>query len=197
MFKTMQWVSKNLSLGGLVRNSASAVGTVTNLTVLGVGYAASQLTKDLAKREAIQASSRSMGTAIDTGLTKGGAAVGNGVNVVVQVASRAVGHASGNVAKGMGASESGVAQAQRIGNVVGAVAVGLVAGLGVADAAVALAAISGTVGAAATSSGLATLGGGALAAGGGGMAAGLTIAHGIAIGGAASGAATAEAPIEK
>ncbi len=90
----------------------------------------------------------------------------------------------------MGASDAGVAQAQRIGTVVGAVGVGLVAGLGVADAAVALAAVSGTAGAAATTSGLAALGGGSIAAGGGGMAAGLSIAHGIVVGGVVSGAAT-------
>ena len=190
MAKVMQWVGKNLSLGGLIRHSASAVGTVTNYAVQGVGYAASHLIDDLEKRKSIQDSCQGAGKAIDSGLTKGGAALGSGVNKTVQVASQAVGHASGGVAKMMGASDDGIAQAQKIGTVVGAVGVGLVAGLGVADAAVALAAVSGTAGAAATTSGLAALGGGSIAAGGGGMAAGLTVAHGIVAGGAVSGVAT-------
>jgi len=190
MSKTMQWIGKNLSLGGLVRHAGSGIGTVTKLTVQGAGAAASLLADDPATKQKIKSTCASAGASLDTALTKGSAVAGDGINYGVQKASVAVGHASGGVAKLMGASEENVLMAQKVGTVVGAVAVGVVAGAGVADAAVALGAAAGTAGGAATTSGLAALGGGSIAAGGGGMAAGHAVMQGIVAAGGVSGAAT-------
>ena len=81
-------------------------------------------------------------------------------------------------------------RSEKVGTLAGAVIVGVVAGAGIADAAVALGAAAGTAGAAATTSGLAALGGGSIAVGGGGMAAGHAVMQGIVAASGASGAAT-------
>lgn len=190
MSKTMQWVSEHLSLGGLVRHAGSGIGTVTKLTVQGAGAAASLMADDPATKQKIKNACASAGKSMDVALTKGSAVAGEGINYGVQKASVAVGHASGGVAKLMRASDENVLVAQKVGTVVGAVVVGVVAGAGVADAAVALGAVAGTAGGAATTSGIAALGGGSIAAGGGGMAAGHAVMQGIVAAGGASGAAS-------
>lgn len=190
MSNSMQWIGKNLSLGGLIRHAGSGIGTVTNLALQGAGAVAKRFTGDPATKQKIKSACATVGNSIDSALTKGGAVAGDGINCGIQVFSRATGHASGAAAKLMGASEENVALAQKVGTVVGAVAVGVVAGAGVADAAVALGAAAGTAGGAATTSGLAALGGGSIAAGGGGMAAGHAIMQGIVAAGGVSGAAT-------
>jgi hypothetical protein len=190
MSETMQWIGKNLSFGGLLRNTVSGVGTATNYTVQGVGYAASQFISDKSKKESFQESSQGLGKKIDSGLTKGGEVVGGIVNKAVNGTSLTIGNLSGSVAKVAGASEARIAQVQKVGTIAGAIGIGLVVGCGVASAALTLAAASGAVGATATTSGLAALGGGSLVSGGGGMTAGLAVTHSIAAGGVVSSVAT-------
>jgi hypothetical protein len=192
MSKTLQWIGKNLSLGGLVRHTGSGLGTLTNMTAKGVGAVASHIATDPGTKQRIKITCLNVGKSVDSALTTGGAAAGDGINYGVRKVSEAAGHASGGIAKQMGASDENVLLAQKLGTVGGAVMVGMVVGAGVADVAVALGAAAGTAGAAATTSGFASLGGGAIAAGGGGMALGHTIAEGIAAAGGLSGAATLE-----
>ncbi len=189
MSKTMEWIGKNLSLGGLVRNVGSGLGTVTKYAVNGAEAAATLIANDPATKKKIHDTCTNAGNTVDSALTKGSSAVGAGINKGVQVASVAVGRASGGVAKILGASEENVALAQKLGTVAGAVTVGVIVGAGVADAAVALGAAVGTAGGAATTSGVAALGGGSVAAGGGGMAAGHAVMQGMAAAGGVSGAA--------
>ena len=190
MSKAMKWIGKNLSLGGLVRHAGNGLGTVTNITAQGVGMVAGLCTDDPKTKKNIKDTCSNIGKALDSGITKGSAVAGQGVDYGVQKASVGIGYASGGAAKLMGASEENVILAKKVGTVVGAVGIGVVAGGGVADAAIAIGAASGTAGAAATTSGLAALGGGSIAAGGGGMAAGQAVVNAIVATGGVSGAAT-------
>lgn len=196
MSKPMQWIGKNISLGGLVRHAGSGVGTVAKLTAQGAGAAASLLSNDPTTKRKIRSACASAGASTDGVLTNGSAVAGDGINYGVQKASVVVGYASGGVAKLMGASQENVLLAQKVGTILGAVAVGVVAGAGVANAAIALGGAAGTAGAAATTSGLAALGGGSIAAGGGGMAAGHAVMQGIVVAGGVSGAATLKTDAE-
>ena len=171
MSKAMKWIGKNLSLGGLVRHAGNGLGTVTNVAVQGVGAVASLASDDPKTKQRIKDTCSYVGKKLDSNITEGSAFAGKGI------------------AKLLGASEENVKLAQKVGTVVGAVSIGVVAGGGVADAAIAIGAASGTAGAAATTSGLAALGGGSIAAGGGGMAAGQAVANGIVAAGGVSGAA--------
>lgn len=193
MSTTLQWIANNLSLGGLLRNSASVIGSATNYTVQGVGFAASHFIEDPTTKSKIRETCCAAGKIIDEGLTKGGEIAGTGVNKIVQFTGEVVGEASGGIAKLAGASEENIILAKKIGTVAGAAGVGILASAGIGSVAVSLSAASGTAGAAATTSGLAALGGGSIAAGGGGMAAGQAIVNGLIAGGAASGAATLKA----
>lgn len=190
MSKTMQWIGRNLSLGGIVRNAGSGLGKVSKYTAQGAGAAASLLTDNPETKRRIKNACASAGGSMDAVITKSSSAAGQGINYGVQKLSEGVGHASGATAKLMGASEDNVLLAKKVGTVAGAVVVGVVAGVGVADAAVALGAAAGTAGGAATTSGLAALGGGSIAAGGGGMAAGQAVAQSIVAAGGVSGAAS-------
>ena len=189
MSKAMKWIGKNLSLGGLVRHAGNGLGTVTNVAVQGVGAVASLASDDPKTKQRIKDTCSYVGKQLDSSLTEGSAFAGKGIDYGVQKASVGIGHVSGGTAKLLGASEENVKLAQKVGTVVGAVSIGVVAGGGVADAAIAIGAASGTAGAAATTSGLAALGGGSIAAGGGGMAAGQAVVNGIVAAGGVSGAA--------
>ena len=189
MSKATEWIGRNLSLGGLVRNAGSGLGTLTKVAVRTAGAAATLVASDPATKKKIQDTCANAGNTVDSALTKGSSAAGAGINRGVQVASVAVGRASGGVARMLGASEENVALAQKVGTVAGAVTVGVIVGAGIADAAVALGAAVGTAGGAATTSGVAALGGGSVAAGGGGMAAGHAVMQGMSAAGGVSGAA--------
>lgn len=190
MSKTVQWIGKNLSMGGLVRHAGSGVGTLSKVTVQSVGAAASLVASDPATKQKIRSTCATVGTSVDKVLSQSSEMAGNGINYGVQKVSQAIGGASGIAAKLVGASQQNVALAEKVGTLAGAVIVGVVAGAGIADAAVALGAAAGTAGAAATTSGLAALGGGSIAVGGGGMAAGHAVMQGIVAASGASGAAT-------
>lgn len=186
---TRQWIAKNLSLGGLIKHSGNAVGTVTRVGLYGLG-AAAEVAADAAgisNANSIGNAIKTTGEIADIALTKTGEVAG----VVADKATETAGQAGGTLAAFgailAGADDTTVVNAKKIGTVVGSAAVGAVAGVGVANAAVAVAAASGTAGAAATSSGLAALGGGSLAAGGGGVAAGQAVVQGIVAAGSASG----------
>ncbi|WP_075383815.1 hypothetical protein [Acinetobacter pittii] len=190
MSKAMKWIGRNLSLGGLVRHAGNGLGTVTNVTVQGVGMVASALSDDPKTKKSIKDACSNVGKTLDSSITKGSAVAGQGIDYGVQKASVGIGYASGGAAKLLGASEENVILAKKVGTVVGAVSIGVIAGGGVADAAIAIGAASGTAGAAATTSGLAALGGGSIAAGGGGMAVGQAVVNAIVATGGVSGAAT-------
>ena len=190
MSKTEEWIGRHLSLGGLVRNAGSGLGTITKYAVTGAGAAATLIASEPATKKKIHDSCTNAGDAVDSAITKGSLAAGAGINKGVQVASVAVGRASGGVARIFGASEENIALAEGLGTVVGAVTVGVIVGSSVANAAVVLGAAVGTAGGAATTSGLAALGGGSVAAGGGGMAAGQAVVQGMVAAGGVSGAAT-------
>ena len=190
MSKAMQWIGKNLSLGGIVRHTGSGLGTVTKWTAEGTGGVVNLFVDDPKTKQKIQNACASVGKSADSICTTGSAAIGEGIDFGVQKASIGVGYASGGAAKLMGASEENVKLAQKVGTIVGAVTVGVIAGGGIGDAAIAIGAASGTAGAAATTSGLAALGGGSIALGGGGMAAGQAVVNGIVAAGGISGAAT-------
>lgn len=190
MSNAIQWLGRNFSLGGLLRNAGSGIGTVTKYTIKGAGSAAALLTDDRDQKERIRSAFDTAGEVADSTLTRGTEAAGAAINFAVQKASAGVGYATGGAARIIGMSEDNVEFAEKLGTVVGAVAVGAIAGGGIGDAAVALGAIAGTAGAAATTSGFAALGGGAVAAGGGGMAAGISVVQGIAAIGGASGLTT-------
>jgi hypothetical protein len=190
MGKALEWIGKNLSLGGLVRNAGSALGKTSKFTARVAGVTAAVTVKHPATKQKVKLGCMHAGTSLDKACTTTGAVIGNGIDLGVRKIGSAAGNISGHIAEAAGASEENVQLARKVGTVIGVVAVGAAVGTGVADAAVAIAATAGTAGAAATTSGLAALGGGSLAAGGGGMAAGQAIVQGIVAAGAASGAAT-------
>jgi hypothetical protein len=184
-----QWISENLSLGGLIKHSGSAAGTVVSLGLHGLGSVAEVAADAAGIREAktIGNTIKATGQIADIALTKTGEAAGFVANKATEYAGMAGGGLAGLGAEALGANQETIQIAKTVGTVVGSAAVGTVAGMSIAQTAVALLAAPGTVGAAATSSGLATLGGGSIAAGGGGMAAGEVVVQGIVAIGSASG----------
>ncbi|QUY43114.1 hypothetical protein [Acaryochloris marina] len=176
-----QWVSRNLSLGGLIRNTGNAAGTVANIGLHGLGVVAEATAKAAGNphHQTIGKSLKVTGAVVNIALTKTGEGAGFVANKATEYAGAAGGSAAAFGAQVVGAQPDTVATAKKVGTVVGAATVGAVAGVGLAEAAVAMAAVSGTTGAAATSSGLAAIGGGSLASGGGGMAAGQAITQSI------------------
>ncbi len=193
MSRATNWISRNLSLGGLVRHVGAATGKVARCGIEGVGMAAGLMISDATKKEECRLKSRDFAKKFDTGVAGVSSVVGDKINTVVQAASIAVGEVSGAVVRLAGASDDTVATTRKVGTFVGSVAVGVAAGTVVAGAAVSLGAAAGTSGAAATTSGLATMGGGAIAAGGGGMAAGQAVIGGIVAAAGASGVASLQA----
>jgi len=175
MPNTIQWIGRNLSLGGIIRNVGSLIGTIINFLFKIVGTVFSQLPKDLTAKDKIKKDFDLVGQSLDVALTKGSEVIGNGINKTVQVVSTKVGQVMGGLAKVSGASEDNIVFAKKLGTVAGAVVVGAAVGAGIADIAVALSAATGTAGAAATTSGLAGLGGGSIVAGGAGMAGGQVV----------------------
>lgn len=184
MAKLISWISKHLSLGGLVQHAGEGIGVVTEYGLKGAGKAAAfAARKDPEKAQRIEAGFSAAGETLGSGISKSSGLLGKGVNKVVQKTGAAAGAVAGTVARVGGASPETVATVEKVGNVVGAAGVGLAAGLGLADFAVAMGAAAGTAGAAATTSGLATLGGGS-------MAAGQAVAGGIAAAGGLAGFAS-------
>lgn len=183
MSKTSEWVGRNLSLGGLVRHTGKAVGVAARVTINGAGAAAGYCVKEPETRAKIRNACAATGDTVDNAFSKGAAAVGNGVNTGIQAASRGAGKGGAFIAERCGASPENVALTENVCRVAGALVVGAVAGMGVADGLVALGAVAGTAGAAAATSGLAAVGGGS-------MAVGQVVVQGIAAAGAATGAAS-------
>ena len=190
MKKAMQWIGRNLSMGGLVRNISCMFGNVAKHSLNGVGTAASLLTDKPDSKQRIKDVCSMTGNSLDSALKKGGTVAGDGINKGVQLVSSACGATVGGIARKAGASDENVDLAKKVGTIAGAVGVGVVAGAGIVDMAVALGAAAGTAGAAATTSGLATLGGGSIAVGGGGIAVGQAVTQGIVAAGGVSGAAS-------
>ena len=184
-----EWAGKNLTLGALVRHTASATGKVGKYTLKGVGLAAEAVGGDVGN--SIRKGCDVAGDGLDKGLSVTGAAVGKGVDATMQAVGTAGGGAAAWVVEQRGGTEKDVAMARKVGTVVTTAGVGMLAGGFAAESLVAAAAAPGTAGAAATTSGLAGLGGGSVAAGGGGMAAGQAVVNGVVAAGTASGVASA------
>ncbi|PZD73918.1 hypothetical protein C1752_01769 [Acaryochloris thomasi RCC1774] len=181
-----KWIAKNLSLGGIIRHTGSAAGTAAKLGLHGLGaIAESSGNRNV---EAIGSVLRTTGEVAKIALTETGKGAGFVADRATEYAGKAGGELTALGATAIGADQATIATAKKVGTVVGSAAVGAVAEIGVAEAAVALSAASGTAGAAATSSGLAALGGGSLATGGGGMAAGQAVTQGIVGAGSVAGA---------
>lgn len=190
MSKTSNWIAKNLSIGGLVDNAVWATGKVVKGTVSGTGFVVSQFYDDEEKQKSIQEGFDNVGSIVDKGFTVTGSTIGSGINKGIEYTGKGAGALAGGIAKAGGASEETILTTQKVVNLGTTVAVGALAGMGIAGAAVAASAAAGTAGAAATTSGLAALGGGSIAAGGGGMAAGQAVVNTIVATASASAAAT-------
>lgn len=178
-----QWISDNLSLGGLIKHSGSMVGTVAQVGLHGIGAVAEVAAEATGNRnaKAIGDVIRGTGDVANIAITTTGEAAGFVVNKATEYAGIAGGEIAALGAEVVGADRTTIATAKQLGTVIGSAALGTVAGMGVAQTAVALAAAAGTTGAAATASGLAALGGGSLAAGGGGIAAGQAVTQGFVV----------------
>ncbi len=70
MSKAMEWIGKNLSLGGLVRHAGNGLGTVTNITAQSVGVVASLCTDDPKTKKNIKDTCSNIGKTLDSGITK-------------------------------------------------------------------------------------------------------------------------------
>jgi len=185
-----KWISNNLSLGGIIRNTGSAAGAVAKFGLEGLGSVAEVAAGAVGSRDArtIGNAIRATGEIADRALTTTGEAGGYVVDKATEYAGKAGGEVAALGATVVGADQSTIHTARSVGTTMGSTVVGVVAGMGVANAAVIAFAASGTAGAAATTSGLAALGGGSLAAGGGGIAAGQAVTQGIVAIGTAAGA---------
>lgn len=185
-----QWITKNLSLGGIIKHTGNAAGTVAHLGLHGLGVVAEATAEATGNKHSrtIGDAIKVTGAVVDIALTKTGEGAGFIADKATEYAGMAGGSTAAIGAEIAGAKPETIARAKTIGTVVGAAAVGAAAGIGIAEAAVAVAAVSGTTGAAATSSGLAAIGGGSLASGGGGMAAGQAVTQSIVAASSAAGA---------
>lgn len=185
-----QWITKNLSLGGIIKHTGNAAGSVANLGLHGLGIVAEKTAEAIGSQHSrtIGNALKVTGAVVDVALTKTGEGAGFVANKATEYAGIAGGSAAALGAEMAGAKPETITTAKKVGTVVGAAAVGAAVGVGIAEAAVAMAAAAGTTGAAATSSGLAAIGGGSLASGGGGMAAGQAVPQGIVAATSATGA---------
>ena len=135
MSKPLQWIGKNLSLGGLVRHASNATGTVARVAASGTGsLIAPLIAGNPDEQAALKAKFSSAGTAIDNAVTKGGGKAGDFINYSIQKVSQGTGAVTGHAVKAMGGTEQQVQVATRVGNVVGAAGAGLIIGVGIADA---------------------------------------------------------------
>jgi len=185
-----QWVTQNLSLGGIIKHTGNATGSVANVGLHGLGVVAETTAEALGSQHSktIGNALKATGGVVNVALTKTGEGAGFVANKATEYAGLAGGNAAALGAEIVGAKPETIATAKKVGTVMGAAAVGAAVGVGIAEAAVAMAAASGTTGAAATSSGLAAIGGGSLASGGGGIAAGQAVTQGIVAATSAAGA---------
>ena len=185
-----QWIARNLSLGGIIKHTGNAAGTVAHLGLHGLGVVAEATAEATGNKHSntIGNAIKVTGAFVDIALTTTGEGAGFVADKATEYAGIAGGSTAAISAELAGATPETIARVKTIGTVVGAAAVGAAAGIGIAEAAVAVAAVSGTTGAAATSSGLAAIGGGSIASGGGGMAAGQAVTQGIVAASSAAGA---------
>lgn len=190
MHKALSWIGRHLSFGGLIRDLGSGFGLMIQLLMDGFGFIITLFVHNPQTKQVVVANYRAIGQSINTTLANGSTMVGCGINHGFQVCSSAVGFVTAGIAKISGASEENTILARKLGTALGAITLGIVAGAGIADAAVAIAATAGTAGGAATTSGLAALGGGSIATGGGGMAVGQVVTQSIVAVGGAFGVAT-------
>ena len=190
MSEVLNWIGKNLSMGGIVGNAIKLVGKATKYIISGIGHAISMFYDAENEKNKIKNDFNYAGDITDRGFSITGSMLGFTINKGIELTGKGAGGVAGTVARVSGASEETIVKTEQIANIVATVAVGAVAGMGIAGAAVAASAAAGTAGAAATTSGLAALGGGSIAAGGGGMAAGQAIVNGIVAASSASAVAT-------
>ncbi len=71
MSKAMSWISRNLSIGGLVRNAGKGAGKATKYAAQGTGIAASLLVDDPSEKEEVKRRFTSAGDLADTAISKG------------------------------------------------------------------------------------------------------------------------------
>ena len=190
MPKALTWIGQNLSLGGLLRNSGTAVGETLNITCEALSYGLSLTPIDEKKIFKTQENLTQAGKFLASSMQKAGNSCGHLVDNVVISSSKAGERICEVVAQKSGFSDENTLVAKKFGSLIGALAVGVVAGGGLADTLIMGSAIAGTTGAAVTTSGLAGLAGGSLVSGGGGMVVGQAIAEGITAFAAASSLAT-------
>jgi hypothetical protein len=190
-----KWVAENLTLGGIVRNVGSALGSTAKVALSGVGVGVQVVGRNSENASAFRRGCESTGESIDAALTVAGEGVGFVVNKTLELSGRAVGGVAAAAASGAGLSVDKVNQVRTVGTVIGTAGVGLLTGMGVTHS-IAVVAAHGLHGAAATTAGLAHLGGGSVASGGGGMALGQVVSSGAAAGGAVSGMAVAADSVE-
>lgn len=190
MHKALSWIGRHLSFGGLIRDLGSGFGLMIQLFMQGFGFVITLFVCNPQEKQTVIANYTTIGKSINTILTNGSAMVGGAINYGFQACSSTVGFVTAGIAKINGISEENTILARKLGTALGAITLGIVAGAGIADAAVAVAATAGTVGGAATTSGLAALGGGSIATGGGGMAVGQVVTQSIVAVGGAFGVAT-------
>jgi hypothetical protein len=155
-----KWISNNLSLGGIIRNTGSAAGTVAKFGLEGLGSVAEVAAGAVGSRDARTIGNviRATGEIADRALTTTGEAGGYVADKATEYAGKAGGEVAALGATVVGADQSTIHTARSVGTTMGSTVVGVVAGMGVANAAVIAFAASGTAGAAATTSGLAALG---------------------------------------
>jgi hypothetical protein len=190
MSDKLQWIGRNLSLGGLLRHAGTGVGKAGKYGAKAAGAAAALVVRNPSRKREIADSYASAGDNFDDSMAAFSAKAGHSLNYGVQQFSKGTGKVCGSAARAVGMSEPNVEFAEKLGTVAGAVGIGLVVGGGIAEVAIAAGAIAGTSGAAATSSGLAALGGSSMAVSGGGVIAGTAVVDGIVSAAAVSGAAT-------
>jgi hypothetical protein len=187
--KTSHFFAKHLSIGGIISHLGCATGATLKCTASGIAIA-SKLIPDEDNRLQFENRCLAAGARIESMVKEGSVKVGDGVNRSIGVVSRSSGKLSGEVARMVGASEENISIADNVGTIVSSVVIGAVVGGVIANALVAMAAVAGTAGGAATTSGLAALGGGSIAAGGGGMAVGQVVVEAIVVAGSVSGASS-------
>ena len=139
---TLEWIGKNLSPGGLIRNAGSGLGFVVKHAANAAGAAAEHIVDEKQAQEFKEKSS-SLGELADKNLSKYSAIAGEGVNFGIRKVGDGTGYVAGRVAKAAGANDQAVENIEKFGQVAGVAAVGFVTGSVLADAAVLAAAAEG------------------------------------------------------
>ena len=140
MPKTIPWIGRHLSFGGLLRDLGCSFGLMIQLLMQGSGAVVTLFVRNPQTKQTVTTKFTVIGQSINTTLTNSSAMVGCSINYGFQKCSSAIGFVSGGVAKIVGASEENTLLARKLGTVFGAVIFGVIAGVGVANATVAIAA---------------------------------------------------------